>query len=600
MKKSLLTTGVVAVGATLYIASPFVSSERLNLPDTLEIHKLDEVQPYVEKKQENKKKENEQQPQKKDIQGDTVEPSEKDIVKHIIVDGLKNIKEEDILKFITHTKTDAVYSKEDITKDLEAISKSGAVQSVKARSIQSNGELYVVFDVTELSEIKTVKIAGNTILTEEEIISQLLTKPAGKFDKETIDKDVAKIKELYTNKGYIAIVHDVNNDNGNVTFTVSEAKLSDIKFEGNKKTKNWVMEKLTEDSLHKGELLKIEDLQKAYLDLMSTGFFKDVKVDAEENTENKDNVNLKIKVDESKTGEWSLGGGYNDKYKFQFLGGISEKNLNGEAKALSLNVGIGSGKNTFGLSYVDPYYKKTNTEVYLNAFRTKEEVKLPDAKFDETHIGGSIGFSRPISKDKKTHLFSNIKIDRINTDYISGKKVDGIQDNTITVGVKKDTRGKDEGNGTVVEAAATWSSKLLGSDNNYAKLMAGVRSYSRLSAKDVFASRLSFNYSPNDLPTVAQFSIGGADSVRGLDEDAQRGNSSVLGTLELRHDFNNTLQGVVFVDVGKAWNDQVDNAIKVATGVGVRIKTAMGILRLDAAKTSGNSIKYMFGIGQTF
>ena len=273
MKKSLLTTGVVAVGATLYIASPFVSSERLNLPDTLEIHKLDEVQPYVEKKQENEKKENEQQPQKKDIQGDTVEPSEKDIVKHIIVDGLKNIKEEDILKFITHTKTDTVYSKEDITKDLEAISKSGAVQSVKARSIQSNGELYVVFDVTELSEIKTVKIAGNTILTEEEIISQLLTKPAGKFDKETIDKDVAKIKELYTNKGYIAIVHDVNNDNGNVTFTVSEAKLSDIKFEGNKKTKNWVMEKLTEDSLHKGELLKIEDLQKAYLDLMSTGFF---------------------------------------------------------------------------------------------------------------------------------------------------------------------------------------------------------------------------------------------------------------------------------------------------------------------------------------
>ena len=589
MKSSLLTTGVVAVGATLYIASPFVSSERLELPKTLNINKLNETSPYTEKKQE-----------KDETQGQSVEASEKDIVKHIIVNGLSHIKEEDILKFIKHTKVNEEYSKDAVTKDLEEIIKSGAVQSAKARSIQSNGELYVVFDVTEISKIKSVKITGNTILKEEEILPQLITKPSQKFNKEDIEKDVAKIKELYTDKGYIAIVHDVNNNDGNVTFSVSEAKLADIKFEGNKKTKNWVMEKLTEDSLHKGDLLKVEDLQKAYLDLMSTGFFKDVKVDAEENTEDKNNVNLKIKVDEDKTGEWSLGGGYSDRYKMQFLGGLREKNLNGEAKSLSFNLGIGSGKNTFGLSYVDPYYKKTNTEVYLNIFRTNEEVKLSDANFDETHLGGTIGFSKPISKDKKTHLFSNIKIDRIDTDYIAGKKIEGIQDNTLTVGVMKDTRGRDEGQGTVLEATATLSSKLLGSDNNYAKLMAGVRSYSRLSARDVFASRLSFNYSPNELPTVAQFSIGGADSVRGLDEDAQRGNSSVLGTLELRHDFNNNLQGVIFVDAGKAWNDQVDNAIKVAAGIGVRVKTAMGILRLDAAKTGGNSIKYMFGIGQTF
>lgn len=95
-------------------------------------------------------------------------------------------------------------------------------------------------------------------------------------------------------------------------------------------------------------------------------------------------------------------------------------------------------------------------------------------------------------------------------------------------------------------------------------------------------------------------SIGGANSVRGLDEDEQKGNKSVLATLELRHDLSDTVQGVVFVDAGKAWNDSIDNAMKVGTGLGLRIKTAMGILRLDAAKSGGNSVKYMFGIGQSF
>ena len=70
--------------------------------------------------------------------------------------------------------------------------------------------------------------------------------------------------------------------------------------------------------------------------------------------------------------------------------------------------------------------------------------------------------------------------------------------------------------------------------------------------------------------------------------------------MELRHDLSKTVQGVVFVDAGKAWSDEINNSLKVATGLGVRIKTAMGVLRLDASKGGGNGWKYMFGIGQSF
>ena len=57
---------------------------------------------------------------------------------------------------------------------------------------------------------------------------------------------------------------------------------------------------------------------------------------------------------------------------------------------------------------------------------------------------------------------------------------------------------------------------------------------------------------------------------------------------------------VVFVDTGKAIQKDIDNSMEVSTGIGVRIKTAMGMIRLDAAKTGGHSMKYMFGFGQSF
>ncbi len=290
------------------------------------------------------------------------------------------------------------------------------------------------------------------------------------------------------------------------------------------------MDKIIYQRVHKGDFLTVKSLQDIYSDLMETGFFKDVKINADNGTD-KGNVILKIAVTEDKTGEWSLGGGYSDQYKAEVVGGIRNKNINGEAKSINFDVGIGSGKQSFNLSYIDPYWKKTDTSVYVNIFKNQRDVNLQNAAYTEHHTGGSIGFSKPISKDKKTKFFSDFTMDNISTDYTSGNHVDGVKDNTITLGISRDERNEKTGNGTVTEASVTTSQKFLGSDYDFTKFMAQVKNYAKISAKDTLASRLQVNYSPNELPIVEQFAIGGQDSVRGLDEDAQRGNKSILGTL---------------------------------------------------------------------
>ena len=525
--------------------------------------------------------------------------NENEIVKHILIEGNTNLPKEDILALITNTKIDEPYTKDAVKEDLKNISNSGIVQKVKARAIQNNGELYIVFDVTETSEIKSIEIKGNTLIETDKLKGLLVSKPNEQFNRENVEKDIDNLKQAYRDIGYVAIVSDVNNTDGNVTYNIAEAKIEDVVYSGNTKTKDWVLDKITSKTLKKGDFLTTEALQKVYDKLASTGFFKTVKIDANDGS-SKGNIILNINVEEDKTGEWSLGGGYSNTYKAQLLGGIRDKNFRGEAKSIGFDFGIGKGKNNFSLSYVDPYWKKSDTKVYAEIFNSRKDIDTSYAKYTEKHTGGTIGFSKPITQDKKTHMYMNATIDNIKTDYESGMKIDGIKENTLTLGIIHDTREENQVAGTVVEGAVTTSQKFFGSDESYTKFMAQIKNYAQISAKDVLASRLKINYSPNDLPAVSQFTIGGADSVRGLDEDAQRGNKSILASLELRHDISKTVQSVIFVDAGKAWNEEIDNSLKVAAGLGVRIKTAMGVLRLDAAKAGGEGWKYMFGIGQSF
>lgn len=530
--------------------------------------------------------------------------TETQIVNHVIVEGNQNVKTEDILKFITNTKENEPYSKDKVKEDLKAISASGVVQDVQAQSVQNNGEFYVVFQVKELSEVKSVSVSGNTLVPTDKILENLLTKKGEFFSKEHVDHDVDTIKDLYKDAGYIAIVSDVNNKDGNVTFTISEARVEAVNYRGNTKTKNWVIDKTVNKVIKIGDFLTTDALTKLYTKLMQTGYFNPVdgvRISADKGTD-ADHVVLNIDFIEGKTGEWRLGAGYSDHYKGQVVGGLSETNLNGTGQKAGINFGIGKGKTEFDVYYTIPYWKKSDTSVSFNVFNNSKDIQSNGYDFKEKHSGGSISMIKPISKDQRTKFFSTLSFDNIKADDVHGLPVEGVKSNTLTLGVMNDRRDDaiDTRNGSFSSVSVETSQKAFGSDYTFTKFMAEVRGYKQISKKDVLATRLLGQYSPDSLPTVEQFTIGGMDSVRGMEEDAQRGNKAVLATMELRHDLSKNVQGVIFVDAGKAWNESVNNSLKVAGGLGVRFKTAMGIMRIDIAKGGGNGVKYMFGIGQSF
>jgi outer membrane protein insertion porin family len=158
----------------------------------------------------------------------------------------------------------------------------------------------------------------------------------------------------------------------------------------------------------------------------------------------------------------------------------------------------------------------------------------------------------------------------------------------------------------------------------FSKLILDVRKYTNLEkprqnltdTRKVLASRLLIGVATGNISFSEQFFMGGPDNLRGYFNDRFWGNRTFLFSNELRIPFgkDNPLGGVVFADVGDAWNAMDVNRENIpgfdqhsqfkpqwGFGFGLRITIGgIGKIRLDYGFDQKGTGRSHFSIGQTF
>ena len=158
----------------------------------------------------------------------------------------------------------------------------------------------------------------------------------------------------------------------------------------------------------------------------------------------------------------------------------------------------------------------------------------------------------------------------------------------------------------------------------FSKLIFDVRKYTNLEkprqnltdTRKVLASRLLIGVATGNISFSEQFFMGGPDNLRGYFNDRFWGNRTFLFSNELRIPFgkDNPLGGVVFADVGDAWNAMDVNRENIpgfdqhsqfkpqwGFGFGLRITIGgIGKIRLDYGFDQKGTGRSHFSIGQTF
>ncbi len=588
----------------------------------------------------------------------TSEISEGSKITQIEFEGNHLINDSDIVKVMNMQIGDK-YSKELVQQNLKAIYKTGYFsEKMKAIPIPTDPDsLTLRIYLEENIPITGFAVSGNSVVSTGEILDLISDLEGQPQNLKTLGDAVSKIEELYESKGYVlARVSDMQDDpDGCVNIKIDEGIINSISFKGNKKTKDFVIERnilSTPGSVYNENTLKA-DLTRLY----STQAFKDVNRQIEKCPENPNLYDITIVLEEQRTGTISLGGGLDTATGLFGQAGFVENNFLGNGQRVGINFMAGTGvimsdSSTLDhanlqaeVSFFEPRLRGSDNSLLVKAFgRDFGSYQVPLSV--ERRYGAEVVLSRPFKTYK--NLLASMKF---GGEYIKVKEGDynkiaslyrqhnipiserskQLQGGTyFTLGpsLVYDTRDNVLNPRNGVLATLRYNENLNFSDFDYthATLSGGIKKYFPVMKKSSFSllARAAGKIH-GDMPEVMAYSLGGPYTVRGYRMSTiGTGEGFMMGSAELttpfffldrieKAKFLDNIKLSLFVDAGQLYNGSITNKLYnrpeygIAGGVGIKLFIpGVGPLSIDYGipfTNVGDGNRrgaFSFGVGDIF
>ena len=143
-----------------------------------------------------------------------------------------------------------------------------------------------------------------------------------------------------------------------------------IDIEGNLRTLDRVIRR--EFGIVEGDAFNTSKIARATRRVRNLGYFKKVDVSNEQGSR-ADRARVKVKVEETSTGEFSIGAGYSSESGALFNIRLAERNLLGKGQELALATTVSEQHNEVELSFTEPYFQDRPISVGADVFRITRE-----------------------------------------------------------------------------------------------------------------------------------------------------------------------------------------------------------------------------------
>lgn len=567
----------------------------------------------------------------------TVVEGDKYDIGEIRIVGNKYLKEKDIKGKLQTSELflwffGGTLKREELRRDLDRIRAyyldNGfldiAVEEPEIEINQAKKSLVITIRVGEGPQyrISALTIGGNKLFPEGEIRRLMTSMPGGIFSRERLQADVVAITDRYSEHGYlftdVAPVTDVQRSDTTVSVSMEiaegqQAFINRIEIAGNLRTRDKVIRR--EIFMVEGDVFNSALLRASRQNLQNLGFFEDpVKIETRRVT-SPDKVDLVVDVKEKSTGAFTIGGGFSSVDGAIGVATISQGNLFGLGKRLSLAAQIGQNADRGNLQYNDPHFLDSDFTLETRGFLTTTNYQTNQG-FNSDTLGGSTTVGHHLFERvfwTAGYLIEQVKIKDLTSDaptiIVRQASENGGESVTsaVTGSLSRDTRDNfnepTRGNRTAL--SASYAGGFLGFDNNFYKLAADTSQYWPIWWKLVGHIRGTLLYgdslgSTPNLPAQERFFLGSINTIRGFrnftisPKDPTTGgqtggnkawytNTEVLFPLyeQLR------MRGLVFFDIGNnldessTFGDLFTKRMYRAAGVGLSFVSPMGAIRLE-------------------
>jgi len=487
------------------------------------------------------------------------------------------------------------------------------------------GGMYITLDISEGQQylVGNVVIKGNKSFTEKELKQKIeKMKPGNIFNQLDLQKDAFNIQNFYLSKGYLfAQVQEASSINPktgtvDVSYTITENDIyyvERIDIRGNTKTKDKVIRR--EIRLKPGDKFDGQKLARSKERLDNLGYFEEVVFDNE--PASKPNFqNLIVDVKEAQTGQFSFGGGYSSIDEFVGFVEIEQRNFDifnwpyftGGGQDLKIRAELGSVRENYFISFTEPWIfdrpLSFGFDIYKSVHDRETDVGYA---YNERRVGGDIRLGKQFSeyiKGESIYRLEEIEISDISEEASGDLKKEAGKTllSSMEFNLQRDTRDNvfNPSKGILMSGSIECTGGIFGGDKDFLKLFGLFSKYFSLWNKSVIEAKLRcgivFPFSDTDyVPIYSRFFAGGADTIRGYNErkvgpidpvsqDPLGGQALLVGNIEYSYPIMDFVKLATFFDVGNVWMNKKDFAsggYKSSVGVGVRVKTPIGPIKLD-------------------
>ena len=492
--------------------------------------------------------------------------------------------------------------------------------------------------------IHQVKFSGNTIFTDKYLQSVMDVPQDSVLNFVLVNQKIRQIENLYLQQGYILVsVPTVQvTPDGILNIAIEEGRIEDISLVGNEKTKDKVI--LRELRFKKGQPFNKFLASRSMERLYNLGYFEDVNMKLLPGKYGDHNVIIEIDVVEQKTGIITVGAGYSESDGMVGVLEVGDTNFRGTGDKVNVHWefgGSGRGRN-YQLSYTRPWINSNGDSLGASVFNRVYQYNDYNAKgetiaeYDKRRQGWNLTWGRVSDEYRTNYLnFESVKESYDDRDgfqwggvareaFMKDYKKKGFNNskemekdwsnkiqnnfgrtNSLTFTHVFDNRDNyfNASRGRRLSYSLQWGGHGLGGKYDFYKVTAEGRFYKSLSNGHILALRLMGGYINGDVAYGNLFDLGGANTLRGYEDEQFKGNKMYAATLEYRFPIAKKVQGVVFTDMGSTWgidNGQIpwyedDTSIHFSAGVGIRLQTPIGPIRLDYGHGDRNKFHFSFG-----
>lgn len=584
-------------------------------------------------------------------------------IRQINIIGTKAYDEDDLLDlfvlrtpgwFTWYTKNDQ-YSKQKLTGDLETLRSyyldrghlEFNVESTQVAISPDKHDIYITINISEGEKyaVSSVKLAGDLLLPEEELIKLVKIKPGENYSREKLTESTKAISERLGNDGYafanVNAAPEVDKDKHQVAFTIfvdpgRRVYVRRVNVTGNTKSRDEVVRRemrQMESSWYDGD-----KINKSRTRVDRLGYFDEVTIETPAVAGTTDQVDVNVNVKERPTGSLMLGVGFSSTEKVTLSGSIQQQNLFGSGNFVGLSVNTSKINTVYSLSYTNPYYTVDGVSRGFDLYhRNYDSTSLASvATYGARSSGGGVRFGVPVTEDDSINFGLAYDRTQLRVDSTSLQRYQdyvaefGNSNSTVlgTAGWARDTldsrvyptRGYIQRIGGEVA--------LPGGSLRYYKLSLQHQRFIPVSRKITLALNGEFGYADGygkyQLPFFKNFYAGGIGTVRGYEPSSlgpvDAGTDQRLGgnrRLIINGELLFPMPGVgqdrsvrlgAFIDGGQVWGvgEKLDlGTLRYSYGLSLAWNSPVGPLKFSFAqplnKEEGDKVQRLqFQMGTVF